>query len=737
MNLSPEYFRATRQNYPAVIAEAKELHAAGYVYQPHRGNKSFLPGWPDLVDKPPLDIDSVFKSSKGECFNIGVVISPNPKGADPNLVVDIDLHGVKDQKDRDDCLAAKKRLLGDLPPTTITGSGGEHYHFRLPADVVAEVFAPGNSFPLDYEGKAEGKPYKRPPGEPPPRWAIEAFGPRHSITMAPSIHPETLRAYRWGCPPPRTRPAPYALIAAMRAERSSSPGAHVWGPRGQLVAALPPVPPFDPEALLPEALFDFCIDASRRLVCPIEYVAVAVLIILGSVLGATCTIRPKSNDNWDVAANLWGLIVGDPGVNKKTPSMDAAKKLLASLIEAARRRFEEETLKYVVALKTHQAKILAIEKRLKDAAKVQAKGEGGEEEIEAAAEALRQLKEKAPKPPVERRFLTNDPTVEKAGEIVRDNGMHGLLFFRDEFTGILAQWEREDHKGEKTFYLEAWPGTGSFDTDRIGRGRISIPVLNISLFGGMQPDMLAALLETISHALSNDGTLQRFQLLVFPDPVPWSWVNDRPNLVAHDRAAKVFERFENLRPIDWGAIKRERDPFPWFQFDDMGQEVFIRWSHDLRTKRIPNEDNSLIRQHLTKYEKLFPALALIFHLVDRSEGLGGNYVSETAALRAAEWCAFLEPHARRCYALLGHNKLRGARRLAERIARGELGDRFTAHEVLRHNWTDLTEPEKVNGALEWLEIEGWIRGVRESPGPTGGRPTTRYEIHPELKRPKP
>lgn len=123
MNLTPEYFRATRQNYPAIITAAKELHAAGYVYQPHRGNKSFLTGWSDLADKPPLDIDSVFKSNNGECFNIGAVIAANPKGDAPNVVVDIDLHGVKDQKDRDDCMAAKKRLLGDLAPTTISGSG--------------------------------------------------------------------------------------------------------------------------------------------------------------------------------------------------------------------------------------------------------------------------------------------------------------------------------------------------------------------------------------------------------------------------------------------------------------------------------------------------------------------------------------------------------------------------------------------------------------------------------------
>jgi hypothetical protein len=274
---------------------------------------------------------------------------------------------------------------------------------------------------------------------------------------------------------------------------------------------------------LAEAFRDYCADCAERKVCPIDYLGVAVMATLGSIIGAACVIRPKNHDDWIEAPNLWGAIVGDPALNKKSPAIRSAMALVSPLIDAEKQRFEEAMLKHAVAQKTYDMKVKAAEAELKAKAKAkaQAKGEIGDEEIEAAAEVLRQLKEKEPKPPVERRFTTNDPTVEKIGEIIRDNAPWGLLYVRDELTGMLAQWEREDHKGERAFYLEAHSGIEPFNTDRIGRGHIHIPVVNVSLFGGIQPDMLAALLEQVPGGIGNDGTVQRFQLLVFPDHVKW------------------------------------------------------------------------------------------------------------------------------------------------------------------------------------------------------------------------
>jgi len=114
----------------------------------------------------------------------------------------------------------------------------------------------------------------------------------------------------------------------------------------------------------------------------------------------------------------------------------------------------------------------------------------------------------------ERRFHTNDVTVEKLGELLRDNP-HGMLVLRDELAGWLRALDKTGREGDREFFLEGWNGTGSYTVDRIGRGTIHIPSLTLSLFGGIQPGKLQALVASAIHGgCGDDGLLQRFQLTV-------------------------------------------------------------------------------------------------------------------------------------------------------------------------------------------------------------------------------
>jgi hypothetical protein len=174
--------------------------------------------------------------------------------------------------------------------------------------------------------------------------------------------------------------------------------------------------------------------------------------------------------------------------------------------------------------------------------------------------------------------------------------------------------------------------------------------------------------------------------------------------------------------------------FPHFCFDDEAQAVFIEWSGDMHRARIPNEDEPLIRQHLAKFDKLFPALALVFHLVDcAAQGIRGP-VTKEAALRAAAWCEYLEAHARRCYGLLKDDGLRAAQALAAKLERGALEDGFTLRDVRRNQWRSLTTDDAIQAALDWLEDEDWLRSEPTGgTGPGSGRRTLRYRIHPAIK----
>jgi hypothetical protein len=309
---------------------------------------------------------------------------------------------------------------------------------------------------------------------------------------------------------------------------------------------------------------------------------------------------------------------------------------------------------------------------------------------------------------------------------------------RDELVGLIATWEREGREGERAFFLEAWNGNQSFDTDRIGRGHISIANVCVSIFGGIQPDKLTAYLEQAAHALANDGMLQRFQMLVYPDARRWEWRDRAPNKAARDAAFTVFETLAEFDPVGWGAAPADDfAKFPYFCFDLEAQAVFIEWCEDLHCNLMPTEEEPIVRQHLAKYDKLFPALALVLHLVEGAAGGPRGPVNRQAALRAAAWCEFLEAHARRCYGLLKDDGLRAAQALAAKLQCGALEDGFTLRDARRNQWRSLTTDEAIQAALDWLEDEDWLRSEPSGgTGPGSGRRTVRYRINPAIGKGK-
>jgi Protein of unknown function (DUF3987) len=147
--------------------------------------------------------------------------------------------------------------------------------------------------------------------------------------------------------------------------------------------------------------------------------------------------------------------------------------------------------------------------------------------------------------------------------------------------------------------------------------------------------------------------------------------------------------------------------FPRFRFSDETQAVFIEWSEDMRCGGIPNDDEPIIRQHLTKFDKLFPALALILHLVDYAAHGACGPVAKEAALHAAAWCEYLEAQARRCYGLLKDDGFRAAQALAAELDRGALEDGFMLREVRRNQWRSLTTDEAIQAGLDWLAKIGY------------------------------
>ncbi len=496
-------------------------------------------------------------------------------------------------------------------------------------------------------------------------------------------------------------------------------GEQEWPDPEEIQSELKPVEALPPE-IIPEPFRPWLTDIAHRMQCPLDFVAVGAMVVAGAVIGAGCAMRPKQRDNWTIIPNLWGGIVARPSM-LKTPALAEILKPLAALELEAKAEYEDSMGMHEAEKMAHAAERDAIKKEMTKSAA----GKPGRNMDILKAE-IASMKE--PEPPTRRRFKTNDTTIEKLGELLNENP-RGLLVFRDELVGLLCSWDREDRQQDRAFYLEAWNGYGSFTADRVGRGTIDTENVCLSLLGGIQPGKLTSYLIQSTGDLANDGMVQRFQLLVYPDePQGWELIDEWPDTEAKNRAFGIIRTLADMDFITAGAMEHEKRPF--FRFTEQGQVVFNEWLTELEIK-IRQEDNPIMVEHMAKYRSLMPGTALILHLINVAGGGVPGPVSQDAAEMAAAWCEYLESHARRIYGLLGEKGVRAAAELAEKIRAGKVEDEFTIRDIYnRKHWHLLDTKELVQEAVQELVEAGWLR--EEKIDSTGGRPKQIYHINQKI-----
>ena len=120
---------------------------------------------------------------------------------------------------------------------------------------------------------------------------------------------------------------------------------------------------------------------------------------------------PKEYDDWTVVPNLWALILGRPALLKTSAVAEATKHLMRAEAEAkeefdqALDTYKKDAVFQDVSQKAIQAEVKTLIKKKKP-------------------EEARELLENADtdiEPPVRKRFISNDTTVEKLGELLNQN----------------------------------------------------------------------------------------------------------------------------------------------------------------------------------------------------------------------------------------------------------------------------------------------------------------------------
>jgi putative DNA primase/helicase len=491
-----------------------------------------------------------------------------------------------------------------------------------------------------------------------------------------------------------------------------------WPKPEALPDGLPPVPAFDPD-LLPEALRPWVLDIAHRMQCPPDFPAVGALVALSSLVGARAVVAPKARDDWRVVPNLWGAVVGRPAV-MKSPALSQAMapldRLQAGEVEhwkAARTDWEvdQKVADMAAAENERKAKALAS----KDP---------------AAARALLQPVA-APPEPQARRFVVNDATVEKLGELMQQTPW-GFLAYRDELYGLLKSLDKDGQEGARAFYLQAYDGNQGYTFDRIGRGTTHVPRVCLSLLGSIQPGKVQEYVRgAVAGGSGDDGLLQRFGLAVWPDVGrEFRYVDQWPDTPAKQAAWAVYERLAALQP------ESDTEPVLW-RFSSDAQDLFAAWMEASKTELRSNDMHPALVSHLDKYSKLVPALALLFALVDTPDSV--RTVHEAELLRALAWAEFLQAHAQRLYSAATTPETTAAAALLGKIRAGKLLDSdgvmlqtFTARQVAVRGWGNLTTPEAVRKAANLLADYGWLAvGVVRSGDAKGrGRPSEVFSINP-------
>ena len=486
-----------------------------------------------------------------------------------------------------------------------------------------------------------------------------------------------------------------------------------WPEPDAISSALPSVPPFD-QALLPPVFRSWVGDIAERMQCPVEFLAVGAMVAAGAVVGNRIGIQPKQRDtSWIEVANLWGAVVGRPGV-MKTPALAQVlapiKRLEAEALSAfssTRAQYAIHQMQYDAAMKTVAASIKKHQQVMPDQMPV---------------------KPEEPQPP---RLLVNDATYQKLGTILSGNP-HGVLEFQDELAGLLVRLDSDGQEAARTFFLEGWNGLQPYTFDRIERGTVRIPRLCFSLLGGLQPSKLREYLRSAVYGgKGDDGLAQRLQLLVYPDiSTDWKRIDRRPDMTAAAAADAVFDQLATLDPVVLGARMPMFDGVPVLCFSDDAQHLFNLWWEHLEKSMRHGERHPALESHMSKYRKLVPAIALLDHLILGSRGS----IQIESLKRAIGWQRFLYEHAKRAYAAVTLATMDSAKALSGHIRQGALKNGFTVRDIYRHNWSMLGTVKEATEAVEVLIDLGWLRSTPDSQQKgTDGRPTVRYAINPRLK----
>jgi hypothetical protein len=475
--------------------------------------------------------------------------------------------------------------------------------------------------------------------------------------------------------------------------RSAPRGAPSSRARPSPVRSFLPYQPF-PVQLLPAAVRGYVSATAAALGCDPGFVALPVLAVIAAAIGGTRTIRLKHG--WEEPAILWTVMIGESGTLKSP----AWSKAVGRLFRIQHRFFEE----FKADRAQHANELTEWKAAQRDARK------GGRSPGDR------------PEPPILRRVICSDTTVEKLAEILEDNP-RGLLVTRDELAGWIGSFTR--YKGKQggsdvPNWLEMnRAGPVVVDRKTGERRTIYVERAAVSVTGGIQPDVLA---RAMSSELIEAGLLARL-LLCMPPQTPKRWSEAEVDSGTEQLFNDLLDR---LLALDFDNAEGDGRRLPrTLQLSPAAKNIWVSW-YNVWAKEQTAVEGSLAAAY-SKLEAYSARFALLNFIVDHPDAAEGEIQAENmeAGISLARWFC---DEARRVYAMLAETPAERDGRRLEEFIRSRPGQEITAADLSRSNPHRYPDSAAAHCALDVLAQAKCGEWIPRPAGPRGGRPSEVFRL---------
>jgi len=325
---------------------------------------------------------------------------------------------------------------------------------------------------------------------------------------------------------------------------------------------------------LPEGIAKPIVSLAKKMNLKPESYLLGLLVQCGALLPAKTSTMLHKPTNYRVKPNIFGVVVSESGM-KKTAVLNAISVYpMEELEDKARSDFEDAMATYETELAEWQAK-----NKKKD-------------------------ENEDPKPtlPVRKVYTFNSATGEAIPAQAHRCPEQSLLLLSDELAGAFksANQYRGGKGSDDEDLLEYWSGSGK-KTLRAAGITVDVKNVSLSIFGNIQPDVLAGFL---GDGKDTNGKFARFDFIYQPVTATHLSLTDSPCTLT-PTLSKLYAYLDSLKDTQFEVSEQAHDHFV----------KFYNWCDDKREV----ETKQGMRAMLGKMPAKLGKIATILHCIKAYE----------------------------------------------------------------------------------------------------------------------